>query len=81
MSSLFKLFLFGFSLTFLSAQFEKAPDPGNHEPEVQSVIVVDTVIYSPGLENNLLGDSPERKVMVYLPPDYHDNPDNRYPVL
>ena len=82
MSSLFKVFLFCFSLTFLSARSEKRPDPCiQNEPEVQSVIIIDTVIYSPGLESNLLGDSPERKVMVYLPPEYYDNPDKRYPVL
>ena len=38
-------------------------------------------VYSPGLENNLLGDSPDRKVSIYLPPGYESSPDNRYPVV
>lgn len=36
-------------------------------------------IYSKALENNLLGDSPERKVGIYLPPDYNES--QHYPFL
>ena len=38
-------------------------------------------VLSPGLENNLLGDSPNRSVSVYLPPGYESSPANRYPVI
>ena len=33
------------------------------------------------LKGNPLGDPHRRKVPVYLPPGYHDSPDQRYPVL
>ena len=39
------------------------------------------VVHSPGLEDNLLGDSPDREVRVYLPPDYFDNTSKHYPVI
>ena len=42
--------------------------------------LVDIVVHSPALEGNLLGDSADRGVTVYLPPGY-DNPGQRYPVL
>jgi enterochelin esterase-like enzyme len=38
-------------------------------------------IYSPSIEGNLVGDSPDRDVSVYLPPGYVTNPDKRYPVI
>jgi predicted esterase len=43
-------------------------------------IAIDT-IDAPSLRNNLVGDSPSRKVLVYLPPGYEDAPDTRYPVI
>jgi S-formylglutathione hydrolase FrmB len=45
----------------------------NHSPVV--------TVYSPGLDNNLLGDNPEREVRVYLPPGYFENSSKRYPVI
>ncbi|MDR0311172.1 MAG: esterase [Acidobacteriota bacterium] len=33
------------------------------------------------LEGNLEGNSPERDVLVVLPPNYDSNPDKRYPVI
>lgn len=33
------------------------------------------------LEGNLLGDSPERNVQVYLPPGYGENPERRYATI
>jgi enterochelin esterase family protein len=33
------------------------------------------------LRNNPLGDSHERKLVIYLPPGYHDHPEQRYPVI
>jgi enterochelin esterase-like enzyme len=39
-------------------------------------------VYSPALEGNLIGDSPERDVFVYLPPGYYEeNSEKRYPVV
>jgi len=38
-----------------------------------------TTIHSPSLEKNLLGDSPDKSVTIYLPPGY-DNSDALYPV-
>jgi len=38
-------------------------------------------VHSPGLEDNLLGDSPLRDVSIYLPPEYSDSTQNRYPVI
>jgi len=36
---------------------------------------------SAALEGNLLGDSPDRSVVVYLPPGYDTTPDRRYPTV
>ena len=38
-------------------------------------------VHSPHLEGNLLGDSPDRDVSVYLPPSYAANSNRRYPVV
>ena len=43
-------------------------------------VVVDTV-HSEALENNFLGDSPDRPVSIYLPPGYDSSPDKHYPVI
>jgi enterochelin esterase-like enzyme len=42
--------------------------------------IIGTIVYSPGLEGNLLGDSPYRNVSIYLPPGY-DSSDKHYPVV
>jgi S-formylglutathione hydrolase len=46
----------------------------------QSALVVDSVL-SRGLAANVVGDSPTRRVFVYLPPSYRGEPARRYPVL
>src|SRR5215471_4454632 len=46
----------------------------------QSRVVTDSVS-SPGLRGNVVGDSPTRKVLVYLPPSYGRETARRYPVL
>ena len=46
----------------------------------QGTIVRDSVS-SPGLAANVLGDSPVRPTLVYLPPSYQRDPKRRYPVL
>jgi len=38
-------------------------------------------LYSPGLEDNFLGDNPERDITIYLPPGYDNAPNNKYPVV
>ncbi len=38
-------------------------------------------VHSPSLEGNLLGDSPDRPVNIYLPPSYDTEPGRRYPVV
>jgi S-formylglutathione hydrolase len=43
-------------------------------------LVYDT-IHSAALEKNLYGDSPNREVLVYLPPSYATSSDKRYPVI
>lgn len=38
-------------------------------------------VHGKSLEGNLEGDSPDRKVFVYLPPSYATSPTRRYPVV
>ena len=38
-------------------------------------------VHAKSLEANLLGDSPDRDVFVYLPPSYQANRNQRYPVV
>jgi len=45
------------------------------------VIVERIVVHGASLEGNLEGDSPDRSVIVYLPPSYAKTPSKRYPVL
>ena len=40
-----------------------------------------TTFQSEALEKNMLGDSPSREVLVYLPPSYDTNEAKRYPVV
>jgi S-formylglutathione hydrolase len=43
-------------------------------------LVADT-IHAKALEHNLYGDSPDRSMLVYLPPSYASSRDRRYPVV
>lgn len=43
-------------------------------------LFADTV-HSAAIENNKYGDSPNRSVLVYLPPSYESSPTRRYPVV
>ena len=53
--------------------------------EVQNTLsegtYLELIMHSSSLENNFLGDSPDREVSVYLPPGYYSSPDNHYPVI
>lgn len=42
---------------------------------------MDITVHGTSLEGNLLGDSPDRTVNIYLPPSYDRAPDRRYPVI
>ncbi|HEX6049156.1 MAG TPA: alpha/beta fold hydrolase [Gemmatimonadaceae bacterium] len=46
----------------------------------QGTLVADSVT-SPGLASNVVGDSPVRRTLVYLPPSYRRDAARRYPVL
>ncbi len=43
--------------------------------------IVNNEMYAVSLENNLIGDSPKRGVLVYLPPNYDKQTKIRYPVI
>jgi enterochelin esterase-like enzyme len=53
-----------------------APVPG-----AAPVIVEKIKVHGVSLEGNLEGDSPDRDVIVYLPPNYNKDKARRYPVL
>ncbi len=42
---------------------------------------IELKMHSTSLENNFLGDSPDRFVSVYLPPGYYSSPEKHYPVI
>ncbi|MFL5345562.1 MAG: alpha/beta hydrolase [Hyalangium sp.] len=50
-------------------------------PPVQAGQLVHTTFHSPALEGNLLGDTADQEVQVYLPPSYARQPERRFPVL
>jgi S-formylglutathione hydrolase FrmB len=43
--------------------------------------VVEARVHSPALQHNLLGDSAEQRVFIYLPSDYESTTTKRYPVV
>lgn len=54
------------------------PDP---VPGAKPVVTERIKVHGSSLEGNLEGDSPDRDVIVYLPPSYATNRSRRYPVL
>ncbi|MES2443227.1 MAG: alpha/beta hydrolase-fold protein [Pseudomonadota bacterium] len=45
-------------------------------------VTIDRIkVHSPAIEGNLEGESPDRDVLVVLPPGYAKNPRRRYPVI
>jgi len=42
---------------------------------------VEVTMHAKSLEHNLLGDSPDRKIKIYLPASYDTDPVRRFPVL
>ncbi|OYW82470.1 MAG: esterase [Asticcacaulis sp. 32-58-5] len=49
--------------------------------QTKPVVVEKVTVHSKSLEGNLEGNSADRSVIVYLPPDYAANPNQRYPVV
>ncbi len=43
--------------------------------------LISETVHAASLEGNLVGDSPDRLVIFYLPPSYETSPEKRYPVL
>ncbi|HEX2093793.1 MAG TPA: alpha/beta hydrolase [Longimicrobiaceae bacterium] len=43
--------------------------------------ILERQVYGTSLEGNLLGDSPRREVLIYLPPSYQRAPRRRFPVV
>jgi S-formylglutathione hydrolase len=43
--------------------------------------IITETVHSPSLEGNLLGDSPDRPVTIYLPPSYETQTGRFYPVV
>jgi enterochelin esterase-like enzyme len=51
------------------------------QPDPPTGTLERVVVHGRALEGNLAGDSPDRPVVVYLPPSYSKEPQRRYPVL
>lgn len=66
---------------------QTAAHPGPAAPHPETVVAPlqgtldEITVHGASLEGNLLGDSPDRHVMVYLPPSYASHPERRYPVV
>jgi enterochelin esterase-like enzyme len=67
----------GFGLCHAQMKTEVPPVVAGAKP----VIVQHIKIYSPSIASNLEGVSPERDVIVFLPPDYYKDRTRRYPVV
>ncbi len=44
-------------------------------------VIRTAMVPAPSLRGNLIGDSAERRISIYLPPGYRQRPDRRYPVV
>lgn len=60
---------------------KKGGSPFPADPNPRANAVEHIKVHSKALEGNLLGDSPDRDVFVYLPPSYTTNKNRRYPVV
>ena len=65
-------------LTFTLASGERA---GAQQPAAAKGTLERIMVHGRALEGNLEGDSPDRPVVVYLPPSYARDTSRRYPVL
>jgi enterochelin esterase-like enzyme len=69
-----KFMLFGICF-FIFSIFSAVPS------SAQKGQIVTVMIHITSLEGNLLEDSPEREITIYLPPSYNGKPDKHYPVV
>jgi enterochelin esterase-like enzyme len=51
------------------------------QPQPGKGVMQKITVHGKSLERNLEGDSPDRPVVVYLPPSYATQPQRRYPVI
>jgi S-formylglutathione hydrolase FrmB len=58
-----------------------ALDAQGQAPAARRGSVADDVVSSRALRGNFVGDSAQRRVVVYLPPSYADEPTRRYPAI
>jgi enterochelin esterase-like enzyme len=74
----------GLAVAFVAPSTEARQLATNVPPVVAGapqVIVEHIKVHSPSIEGNLEGESADRDVIVYLPPDYNSNKTKRYPVI
>ena len=71
------------SLALTAAIVLAAPATGHAQPATaaNAGTVERITVHGVSLEGNLAGDSPDRTVMVYLPPAYRTDPARRFPVV
>ena len=73
--------LAGYAMTSLQAQ-SPAPKPAPATAPSGPVGTIEQItVHGKSLEGNLNGDSPDRSVIVYLPPGYQVDTSRRYPVV
>jgi len=70
-----------FPCIMLAALLAPAAGAGAQTTAPSAGTVEKITVHGKSLEGNLEGDSPDRDVMVYLPPGYKTSPQKRYPVV
>ena len=65
----------------LTLALPSAPASGQQKPDPPKGTMERITVHGRSLEGNLEGDSPDRPVIVYLPPSYAQETTRRYPVL
>ena len=69
------------SLTLVLALLLGSPFFAQTDASTKKGSVERIKVHGKSLEGNLEGDSPDRDVIVYLPPSYAANSNQRYPVV
>jgi len=74
--------VFQFLSQHMMGQYEPVAFPNNLQNLIISKGTLNEItLHSKALENNFLGESPDKKVTIYLPPGYDNAPDTHYPVI
>ena len=73
--------LVSLTLLYSYSGYSQTTQYSDFAPSVFEGSTVTEEIYSPALEGNLQGNPSTQPVKVYLPPDYDNYPDNKYPVI